>query len=112
LDAAAKDKGGLEMMFLLVVATFLFVNKIPRDVRAGNRQANTGSDPFYRVFFTGVRLKKMFPDLVRKMGRLMPLRYTDKEPYAAPAESRMGVLGGRVGPREVDRGGSQHVPKL
>jgi|EP01043_Picozoa_sp_COSAG02_P047498 hypothetical protein len=100
LDAHAKDKGGLELMFLLVVATFLFLNNIPRNVRSGNRQANTGSYPFYRVFFTGMRLKKVFPDLIRKMGRLMPLRYTDQEPWTAPAELSMGVLGGRVGPQE------------
>ena len=111
LDTLAKHKGGLELMFLLVVATFLFVNNIPRDVRSGNRQANTGNYPFYRMFFTGLRLKRVFPDLIRKMGKLMPLRYTDEEPYTIPVESSRGVLGGRVGPQQLDPG-SQPPAKL
>jgi hypothetical protein len=99
LDLTSKDKAGLELMFLLVVATALFVNKIPRDVRQGNRQTNVGPYPFYRLFFTGMRFKKLMPDLIRKMAKLMPLRYTDDEPYVAPPRSSTGVLGGHVGPQ-------------
>ena len=32
------------------------------------------------------------------MARLLPLRYTDAEPYAPEEESAYGLLGGRVGP--------------
>ena len=99
-------------MFQLVVATFLFLNNIPRGIRSGNRQANTGSYPFYRVFFTGMRLKKVFPDLIRKMGKLMPLRYTDQDPWTAPTESALGVLGGRVGPQASISSSSDPAAKL
>ena len=45
-----------------------------------------------------MRMKSAFPELRRKMARLLPLRYTDEEPYAPEEESAYGLLGGRVGP--------------
>lgn len=97
-ELADKDRVGIELMFLLVVSTALFTSKIPKEVRSGNRQANVGSYPIYRMFFTGMRLKSLMPDLIKKMAVLMPLRYTDEEQYSPPSDDATGVLGGRVGP--------------
>ena len=88
-------------MFLLIVATAIFTSQLPDDLQAETRSSTrglTGEFPFYRVFFTGMRMRSAFPELRRKMARLLPLRYTDAEPYAPEEESAYGLLGGRVGP--------------
>lgn len=48
-ELADKDLLGIHLMFLLVVSTGLFTSKIPKEVNTGNRQANVGSYPFYRM---------------------------------------------------------------
>ena len=112
-------------MFLLIVATAIFTSQLPSNLQAETRSSTrglTGEFPFYRVFFTGMRMRSAFPELRRKspryrwhlgcillkmpaislptgkMARLLPLRYTDATPYAPEEESAYGLLGGRVGP--------------
>ena len=88
-------------MFLLVVATAIFTSQLPNNLQAETRSSTrglTGEFPLYRTFWTGMRMKSAFPELRRKMARLLPLRYTDEEPYAPEEESAYGLLGGRVGP--------------
>lgn len=59
-----------------------------------------------------MRLKGLFPDLVKKMAVLMPLRYTDVEQYEPLDDSATGVLGGRVGPAMLAAAAKTPAAKL
>jgi hypothetical protein len=96
IDFAKKPLVGLHLIFLLVVASTLVTLRLPREVMADNKQTVALQYPFYRNIWVGMRLKKIFKDLVHKMNVLMPHRYTDA-PYAMPELT--SELGGNIGRR-------------
>jgi len=86
------------MLFLLVLSNAMVMSRLPQALVAANKH-NPNRYPMYRVLPTGMRLKRLFPALLAKVQKFMPLRYTDA---ALTDEERAqnaakGVLGGNAG---------------
>ena len=87
------------MMFQLTVSTALITTLLPKSLVRQNQQVNTGNYPFYRLFWSARRLKRVFRALLAKMRVLMPHRYDDDVDslQAQLNNTDMGPLGGNVG---------------
>ena len=93
-----KHKLGLHMLFLLVLSNAMVMSRLPKAIVNGNKQ-NPNRYPLYRVMPTGMRLKRLFPSLLSKMQKIMPMRYTDTAITETEREAHasVGVLGGNAG---------------
>ena len=97
-SARDKHKVGIHMLFLLVLSNAMVMSRLPKAIVDANKH-NPNRYPMYRILPTGMRLKRLFPSLLAKMQKFMPLRYTDPGITEAEraAHASAGVLGGNAG---------------
>jgi len=98
-DPKAKRAFGIRLIFLLIVNTAMVLSRLPKEVMKGNKQQNNRY-PLYRAIFSGMRMKKMFPELMKKQARVMPLRFGDDVEFEYD-----GVLAGNAKKMKTKGGG-------
>ena len=81
---------GMHLAFMLIVSTNIITSKLPKEVMKDNKQTVASKYPIYRAIFTGLRLKKIFKPLMKKMFTLMPFRYTDAPYVLVPRDDELG----------------------
>ena len=96
IDVDKKSLFGLHLMAVLVLNTGAVRSCIPKKWLKewiDNKYAPNNRYPMYRLLFTGLRAQRIVPVLFPKFAKMIPARYTDKEPYQV---KQRNVLGGNA----------------
>ena len=92
-----KSQAGLHLMAMLVLNTGVVLSVIPKDWQKKwitNQFTPQNRYPMYRLLFTGLRAKSLFPKLFKHFQNFIPERFTDDKQFKVKERS---VVGGNAG---------------